>query len=255
MIHVDDAGPDGLVRLVTIDRTERRNALDHEALDGLLSALEGAVARYRDGGRTRALVLTGRGGHFCSGADLTTVEDGEFVDLLAMVLRGLREAPFPTFAAISGFALGAGTQLAVACDLRVAQPTSTFGIPAAKLGLMVDEWTVHRLASLAGQGPARAMLLGAQTYSGEEALGFGLVQRSGDLDDTLSWAASVVALAPLSIEGHKIGLNGTESLPPGGVPVVGRAYAEAFERAWSSEDLREGIAAFHEKRPPSFHGS
>jgi enoyl-CoA hydratase len=253
MIHVEDRGPEGLVRLVTIDRPERRNALDHEALGGLRAAVAGAVERHGDGHRTRVLVLAGAGGHFCAGADLTTVEDGEFVDLLHVLLRSLREAPFPTIAGVEGAALGAGTQLAVACDLRTAAAGATFGIPAAKLGLMVDEWTVHRLASFAGQGPARAMLLAAQTYTGDEAISFGLVQRRGGVSAAVEWADAVAMLAPLTIEGHKIGLAGTEALPPGGIPASG-PYGDAFARAWASKDLQEGLMSFHGRRPAQFAG-
>jgi enoyl-CoA hydratase len=253
MIHVDDRGPDGRVRLVTLDRQERRNALDHATLEELRAVLGDTVARHADGHRTRVLVLAGAGSHFCSGADLTTVEDGEFVDLLSTVLRTLREVPFPTIAGVEGAALGAGTQLAVACDLRTATAEATFGIPAAKLGLMVDQWTVARLTAFAGQGPARAMLLAAHTYSGAEALNLGLVQRAGGVDAALDWADTVATLAPLTIEGHKIGCNLTESLPAGGVPREDR-YAAAFARAWSSADLQEGLAGFHERRPPQFMG-
>ena len=92
------------------------------------------------------LVLTGAPPAFSAGADLTGVEEGEFARLLAEVLRGFTELPIPTIAAVDGPALGAGTQLAVACDLRVATPASRFGIPAARLGLVVDHWTVERLA-------------------------------------------------------------------------------------------------------------
>src|SRR4029077_13054307 len=147
----------------------------------------------------RALVLTGAGGHFCAGADLTGLEDDGFARVLRTVLDGLRDAPFPTIAAVDGAALGAGTQLAIACDLRVATPRARFGIPAAKLGLMVDHWTVERLALLAGHGPARAMLLAADELSGEAALRLGLVQRAGGLDAALEWAGAIAELAPLTI--------------------------------------------------------
>lgn len=246
MIHVEDRGEHGRVRLVTIDRPERRNALDHDALEGLLAALEGAPAA------TRVLVLAGAGGHFCAGADLSGVEDTAFVALLNRVLALLRGARFPTIAAVEGAALGAGTQLAVACDLRIATDAATFGIPAAKLGLMVDQWTVQRLVNFAGQGPARAMLLAAQTYTGAEARGFGFVQRTGGVAEGLEWADHVAALAPLTIAGHKIGLNETEDLPIDG-PTA--AYAAAFEQAWASADLQEGLASFRERRPPAFGGS
>ncbi len=237
------------MRLVTIDRQERRNALDHDALEGLIAAVEGAVSRVADGHRTRVLVLAGAGGHFCAGADLAGVEDTAFVALLNDLLTKLRAAPLPTIAACEGAALGAGTQLATACDLRIAAPDATFGIPAAKLGLMVDQWTVHRLAALAGGAPARGMFLAAQTYSGAEAHHFGFVQRLGGVADGLGWADSIAALAPLTIAGLKIGLNETESIPP-----TSPAYAEAFDRAWASADLQEGLAAFRERRPADFRG-
>lgn len=249
MIHVEDRGADERVRLVTIDRPERRNALNLETLDELLVAVEGAAVRAESDGATRVLVLAGAGGHFCAGADLTGVEDTEFVARLNRLLVALRDLPLPTIAAVEGAALGAGTQLAVACDLRTAAADATFGIPAAKLGLMVDQWTVQRLLGLAGAGPARAMLLAAETCSGAAAAGFGFVQRVGGVADALAWADHIAALAPLTIAGHKVGLNDAERLD-------GRteAYAAAFARAWGSADLQEGLAAFGERRPPRFTG-
>jgi enoyl-CoA hydratase len=239
VIHVEDRG--GVV-LVTIDRQERRNAVDREALEGIAAAVGAADCR--------ALVLTGAGGHFCAGADLTTLEDERFADVLRTALVALRDAPFATIAAVDGAALGAGTQLAVACDLRVATPAARFGIPAAKLGLMVDAWTVQRLSLAAGPGLARAMLLAAETVNGEEALRAGLVHRVGGLDDALAWADDVAALAPLTVAGHKLALNRLE-------PAVGDdpEVAAAFRRAWASADLREGRAAFAERRSPTFRGA
>src|SRR5690606_2340238 len=130
----------------------------------------------------RVVVITGAGGHFCAGADLSGVEDRAFTDRLREVLAALRDDPRPHLAAVDGAALGLGTQLAAACDVRVATPAAGFGIPAARLGLMVDHWTIERLAALAGAGPARAMLVAAETYGGEEAHRHGLVQRVGDLE-------------------------------------------------------------------------
>jgi enoyl-CoA hydratase len=236
----------GHVALVTIDRPERRNAVDRAALEGLAGALDAA------GDEVRALVLTGGGGHFCAGADLSGLEDGAFAGLLRAVLDGLRLAPFVTIAAADGAALGAGTQLALACDLRVATPSASFGIPAARLGLAVDSWTVERLALLAGHGPARAMLLAAEVLKGDEAHRLGLVQRLGTLDDALAWADEVAALAPLTIRAHKAALESLGSLEDRGVPDAG--VQAALGRAWASDDLREGLAAFRERRRPLFHG-
>jgi enoyl-CoA hydratase len=241
MIHLEDGGH---VALLTIDRAERRNALDHEALEQLLEAHARTSA-------ARVVVLTGAGGHFCAGADLTGVEDTGFTDLLRQVLAALRDDPRPVVAAVDGAALGAGTQLAVACDLRVATHGARFGVPAARLGLMVDHWTIQRLSLLAGAGPTRAMLLGAETYSGEDAERLGFVQRLGDLEAALGWADEIAALAPLTLAGSKLALNRLE-MP------VGRgddpAVLDAWARAWGSEDLQEGMAAFRERRRPVFHG-
>jgi enoyl-CoA hydratase len=115
---------------------------------------------------------------------------------------------------------------------------------------MVDQWTVNRLAGLAGEGPARAMLLAAETYSGQDAAGFGFVQRVGGVADGLDWADRIAALAPLTIAGHKVGLNEAERLDE-----RSEAYAGAFGRAWGSADLQEGLAAFGDRRPARFNGS
>ena len=233
MIHSESRGH---VVIMTIDRVDRRNAVDHAALDSLAAALDGC------GDDVRAVVLTGAGGHFCAGADLQGVEDTSFTELLRSVLDRLRLAPFVTIAAADGAALGAGTQLAVACDLRVATPQASFGIPAGRLGLAVDRWTVDRLAGLAGGGPARAMLLAAEVIKGDEAHRLGLVQRLGHLEDALAWADDVAALAPLTVRAHKAALEGDAGAD------------DAIARAWASADLQEGLAAFHDRRRPVFHG-
>jgi enoyl-CoA hydratase len=234
----------GAVAVITIDRPERRNALDTDAAVALADAVDAAVAD-----RYRVVVITGAGGHFCAGADLTGVEDESFLSALRRLLVGVRDAPLPVIAAVEGAALGAGMQVAVACDLRVAAPDAMFGIPAAKLGLMVDQWTVARLASMAGEGPARAMLLAAEVLSGTDAVRLGLAQRSGRLDDALKWADEIATLAPLTIAGHKLALNRNEAQSFDDPDV-----AAAFHAAWSSADLAEGMAAFRERRPPRFEG-
>ena len=136
-------------------------------------------------------MLTGAGGHFCSGADLGGVEDIAFTDALGAPSTGCARRRLVTIAAVDGVALGAGTQLAVSCDLRVATPAARFGVPAAKLGLAVDHETVRRLAQLAGDGTARAMLLAAEVLDGEALHRTGFVQRLGGLDDALAWAAEI----------------------------------------------------------------
>jgi enoyl-CoA hydratase len=212
-----------------------------------VAALTDAVAGAPAG--TRALVLRGADGHFCAGADLKGIEGPEFAVVLRGLLHGLRDAPFACLAAVEGAALGAGTQLAVACDLRTTTEDATFGIPAAKLGLMVDLWTVQRVAAVAGQGVARAMLLAADTLSGADAHRLGLAQRLGPVEDALAWADDIATKAPLTIAGHKAMLNALDAELP-----VDAAVTAAFERAWASADLAEGRAAFAARRTPTFRG-
>ena len=231
------------VAVVTIDRTARRNALNLAALSRLDDAVASAVA---DG--AAAVVLRGEGGHFCAGADLKELEDQSFDTRLRGVLERIATLPVPTFAAISGACMGLGMQLALACDIRVATDDAYFGIPAGKLGLVVNHWTLQRLALNLGFGAARLMVLTAETFTSDDAWRLGFTQVQGDLDAALELARRSTDLAPLSLLGSKVGLN-----------LVERALDEpefnaAFERAWNSADLTEGRLAFAERRSPVFKG-
>ena len=234
----------GAVRLVTIDRVDRRNALDAPACEALLEAVQAAGMPG-----TRVLVLTGAGGHFCAGADVTAVPEERFLAALRAVLDAIVALPLPVIAAVEGAALGAGLQLAAACDLRVAAPTSRFGVPAARLGLVMDHASVQRIALVAGHGPARALLLAAEEIDGAAAVRSGLAHRPGGLAEALEWAETLATLAPLTVAAHKLALNRLE--PALSDPEVD----EARRRAWASADLAEGLAAFAERRPPRFSGS
>ncbi len=234
------------VVVVTIDRPERRNAVDHATLLALAEAQRDAIT-----GDARVLVLTGAPPAFCAGADLTGVESGAFVDALVAALRGFTSLGIVTMAAIDGPALGAGTQLAVACDLRLAAPTSTFGIPAAKLGLAVDRWTVERVAQEFGASTARGMLLAAQTYSAEHLHVSGGVHRLGGLAEALVWADELAAMAPLTIAAHKLALEGIGRADDADLDAM---FETARSAAWASADAEEGRLAFLEKRRPVFRG-
>lgn len=233
----------GEVLICTIDRPERRNAVDAAHLDDLRRAVE-------DVGGARALVLAGAGSAFCAGADLAHVEDREAATLVRATLDALAGLPICTIAAVHGPAMGAGMQLALACDLRVVGPDARFGIPSAKLGLMVDHWTIEKLALLAGHGPARAVLLAADTIDADAALRTGFAQRAGDVEAAIGWATEVAALAPLSIAGQKLALDRLS-----GREVSDPDVEVAFDRVWTSEDRLEGIRAFQEKRAPRFGGT
>lgn len=241
MVRVDDRADiaPGVV-IVTLDRPERRNALDHGTLLELLEVQRSLVC-------ARAVVLTGTPPAFCAGADLTGVDQHVYGADLDRVLRGFVALSAPVIAAIDGPALGAGAQLVAVADLRVATADSVIGVPAARLGLVIDHWTLDRIRSEFGAPIARGMLLAAETYSGSRLHGAGVVHRIGDLADAIEWAGAVARLAPLSIAAHKLGLDAHS-------PADQERYDEAREAAWGSADAIEGRQAFLEKRPPAFLG-
>ncbi len=242
---------------LTISRPERRNALNHRALEELHDCVRRAASE-----EVRALVLAGDADQFCAGADLKELEDLAFTRALRAMLDDLAALEVPTVAAISGACMGLGMQLALACDLRLASDDARFAVPVARLGLMVDHWTLQRLALLAGHSMARWLVLTAQPISaaraaevglvhdlvaaGAEGPGAAVIAAAGEL------AAGIAQLAPLTLAGSKLGLNLLESdattLDPDGT------YLLAFERAWASDDLVEGRRAFGDRRSPRFSG-
>lgn len=232
------------VLLVTINRPERKNAVDLLTIESLASAYAEAASRA-----TRVVVLTGASETFCSGADLSGVRETQFTDALHSFLIQLAESPCVTIAAIDGHALGAGVQLAMSCDLRVATASSIIGVPAARLGLVVNHWTVERLTRECSWPVARAMLLAATSYTGAELRSVGAVHRVGDLEQAMKWAREIAKLAPLSIAGHKAALNASSPEPE-----INELVHWARDHAWASKDVEEGRAAFLEKRQADFKG-
>jgi enoyl-CoA hydratase len=250
--------PEEHVGVATIDRPDRRNALNAELCDELRGHLEASHA-------LRTVVLTGEGAAFCAGADILRraqdtggLEHGggdTFRPAFERVLDAIVDHPAPVIAAVNGAALGAGMQLAVACDLRVVVPTAKVGIPAAKLGVLLSAANIRRLAVLVGQGAARDVLLSARVLTGDELVQIGFTQRvaSDALASALELAKDVAQLAPLSVQGHKRALNlvaDATALGDGALAAI-RALEES---AFASADLQEGLAAFAEKRAPRFTG-
>jgi enoyl-CoA hydratase len=233
------------VKILTIERPERRNAVDLETLR-LIRAEQLSV--IEEGGR--ALVITGANPAFCAGADLSGVREDEFSAALQEVLVGFTQLPITTIAAIDGPALGAGAQIAAACDIRVATAASVIGVPAAKLGLVVNHWTIERLVREFSWPVARAMLLTAKLYTGEQLAHIGSVHQVGDLWAALEWAHEISLLAPLTLAGHKLALETSA-----GDTEVNELVDSARSLAWASNDAAEGRLAFLEKRQPNFQGS
>jgi enoyl-CoA hydratase len=229
------------VAVITINRPERRNALNLAALHLINDHLDDALAQG-----ARAVVLTGAEGHFCAGADLKELEDVRYTEVLGEMLLNVADAPVPVIAAISGACMGLGMQLATACDIRVATDDAYFAVPVAKLGLMISHWTMTRMTMFFGQGPVRRMILTAEVLDSDTAYQQGFAQR-GSLEDAVEIAKRVTTLAPLALAGSKLGLNLAPNSPLD-------AYEAAFHAAWESNDLREGRAAFAERRSPTFNG-
>lgn len=260
------------VGLAVIDRPERRNALSADLCDALRAHLEQAAA---DG--LRAVVVTGAGGVFCAGADLArraadvagadpsgagtggggiTQGGGDaFRPAFEALLGVITAMPQPVIAAVDGPAIGAGTQLVAACDLRVAGPAATFSIPAVRLGVMLSAPNIRRLAQAVGLAGAQDLLLTGRSLDRDEAARLGLVQRVADdaLAAALALATELAGLAPLTLAGHKQALVAiAETATPPGDRLAAIDAAEA--RCFTSRDLAEGLDAFAAKRPPRFEG-
>ncbi|MFV0534625.1 MAG: enoyl-CoA hydratase [Cumulibacter sp.] len=240
MLHHHD---DGDVAIITLNRPERRNALSGDLCDMI-----GEVIHEKEARGSRAIVITGEGTSFCSGADLDGVYGEAFLVSLYGLFNKIMDAKMPVIAAVNGPAIGAGTQLAIACDLRVVDSPAVFGVPTARNGLAVDPWTIRRLAELAGGGAARRLLLGAGQINRDEAHAAGLVDRAGTLQDAVEWAHDIATLAPLSLAYSKTVLNNPER------DLDDPTFVDNFEACFNSEDVAEGRLARAEKRKPRFTG-
>ena len=232
------ASREGDIAVIEIDRHERRNALDAAHCQALREAVEELAGRG-----ARAIVITGKGSTFSAGADLGAAYDGPFRAALYAMLTAITDVPAPVLAAVNGPAIGAGAQLAIACDLRIVAPAASFAIPTARLGLAVDPWTIRRLAALsgAGTGTAQAVLVGCDALDAARAL----ASRAGGRDVALAWARELASLAPLTLAYNKRVLN---------QPADDAGLLEAYEACWASDDCSEGQRARAERRPPRFQG-
>jgi enoyl-CoA hydratase len=236
----------GDVLTIELQRERQRNALNHE----LVEALSAAMTDAAESG-ARAIVLTGQGSVFCAGADLSgPVYEQSFLEQLLAVLRVIEGLSVPVIAALNGAALGAGLQLAMAADLRVMSKSAFCGIPAAKIGVTVDDWTIKRLVSLVGAGDAAGILIGCESLTAERAAAVGFANRIGDLADAQEWAASIATLAPLTLQHYKLVLG-----DDGARDEAKPDHMAAMMKAWRSQDAAEGRRARAEKRPPTFTGN
>jgi enoyl-CoA hydratase len=246
------------VRWLTINRPTKLNALNRE----VMAELQQAVSEFLHDDVARALVLTGAGEKaFVAGADIA-----EFIGLdragglsLAQCGQGLYDAlessPKLVIAAVNGFALGGGCELALACHLRIAAANARFGQPEVKLGLIPGYGGTQRLPRLVGKGRALEMLLSGEMINAEKALAWGLVNRIVEPAELRSAAQAlaelVLAVSPSAVARCLRAVNAGLGVPfDEGEELEASLFAECFDTA----DMKEGTAAFAEKRPAKFTG-
>ena len=229
---------------------------------GTLTELRDRLLALRDDDESRVVVLTGAGDRaFAAGADIKymsglAVETAkEWGELGQSVGRLLETIPKPTIAAVNGFALGGGCELALACDIRYAASTAKLGQPEVNLGIIPGWGGTQRLARVCGVGVAKELILTGRTVDAGEALRIGLVNavyEPGELmEKTLEAARGLIAKGPLALAAAKVATN--HALQGDHVDNLGRE-ADLFGELFASEDAKEGLAAFLQKRQPRFRG-
>lgn len=240
---------DGPVAALTVDNPARRNAVT----DAMWRSLPGILKRAQNDDAVRAMIVTGEGGHFCAGADISefdtlygtperALETGE---TLGAALQALADFPKPVIADIDGVCFGGGYALALACDVRFARDTARFGITPAKLGLTYPAADLERLVAVAGLANAKDLILSARTVGAREALQLGLINRvyagqTGALTGARAYAQDLARRSPYSQAAMKaVFADITHGRP-------------AKDPAFDAKDFSEGLAAFKAKRPPKF---
>jgi enoyl-CoA hydratase len=245
------------IATLTVDRPEKRNALNAAVRSELIEALDA----LRDDDGARVIVITGAGEKaFVAGADI-----GEFASRTPIEQRAVMEErrvfdeiaayPKPTIARINGFALGGGCELALACDIRIAARSARLGQPEIRLGLLPGGGGTQRLPRLAGYGHALRLILTGEMIGAEEAARIGLVDIVVDDEEldarTLELAGAMAAHSSVTLRLAKAAVRAALETPLS----AGLAYErELFITAFSSDDRIEGVTAFLEKRPPEFRG-
>lgn len=249
---------DGAIARLTLDRPDKLNALSAEVLGELGDALD-ALSEMQG---VRALIVTGEGKAFVAGADIAAMEEMEEPAALAFAEAGqalfarLEAAPFAVIAAVNGFALGGGCELALACDFIYASERARFGQPEVKLGVIPGFGGTQRLARRVGVAMARELVFTGRMIGAPEALRVGLVNAVVAPDELLARveqvAQEIAAAGPLAVAAAKRVIAEGEGEP---LSAANAREARAFGGCFTTADQREGMAAFLGKREPAFQGA
>ena len=250
-----DRPAEGVARL-TIANPERRGALDHEILDALAGH-----ARSLD---ARCLVIRGTGTVFSAGYDIGNLQGQSFEESAERLvahpfhdaLEALEAYPYPVVAELNGHAIGGGLELAITCDIRLAARGIKVGMPPAKLGLIYSHTGLRKFIDVCGPAGTAELFYVGRNIEAERAAAMGLVNEVVEPEAlgerVLSLAAEIAANAPLSLAGNKRAIRALRAQP---LPAeVEQELIELRESCFRSEDFREGVAAFAEKRKPRWKG-
>ena len=248
----------GRVAVLTLDRPERLNTLSPDMLDDLAARLGEVEADEGVG----AAVITGAGDKaFSAGADVSLVREASPLEARRFAARGhatvdrVEALPKPVIAAVNGYALGGGCELALACDVRLASDRAQLGLPEVSLGIFPGWGGTQRMPRLIGPGRAKELILTGRRVAAEEALAMGLVERVVPHDELLE-AAVELAAEMADRPGWALAAAKEMVNRAGDGDQAGNLARELdlFALAFDTEDQREGMAAFFEKRPPIFRG-
>jgi enoyl-CoA hydratase len=246
------------IATLTVNRPDKLNALNNKVIAELGEAIDTLRADRDVGG----IILTGAGRAFVAGADISELEQvaGDSAEALAKrgqsVFSRFETSPKPTIAAVNGFALGGGCELAMACHVRIASEQAKFGQPEVKLGLIPGYGGTQRLPRLVGRGRALQLLLTGEMVDAHEALRIGLVNRVVTADELLAAAnammRAMLSNAPLALAAC---VNAVNDGADASLDAALLLEASSFGELGATEDKREGTRAFLEKRAPKFTGA